>query len=76
MVEQEADNHTVSEGRVVLAKSVTESRIVQNKESLVPLDKDDLALLRAYSDRLTKEGKLVRYVYPAWGVDFGFPDKS
>lgn len=66
----------VAEGRAVLAKSVTESRIIENKKSLVPLDKDDLASLKAYSDKLTKEGKLTRYVYPAFGVNFGFPDKQ
>ena len=43
---------------------------------MVQLDKDDLASLKAYSDKLTKEGKLVRYVYPAFGVNFGFPDKQ
>lgn len=32
--------------------------------------------LRAYSDDLTAKGELKRYVYPAFGVDFGFPDKS
>lgn len=69
-------SYHIAEGRVVLAKSVTESRILDNKNSLVPLDKEDLASLKAYSDKLTKEGKLVRYVYPAFGVDFGFPDKS
>ena len=72
----DANNYIVAEGRVVLAKSVTESRIKENKESLVELDKEDLASLKAYSDKLTKEGKLVRYVYPAFGVNFGFPDKQ
>jgi glycerol 2-dehydrogenase (NADP+) len=60
----------------VLAKSVTPSRILENKESLVVLDSEDMSILTTYSNQLEKEGKLTRYVYPAFGVDFGFPDKS
>ena len=60
----------------MLAKSVTPSRILENKKSLVALSDEELSILTDYSDKLTKEGKLMRYVYPAFGVDFGFPDKS
>ena len=60
----------------MLAKSVTPSRILENKQSIVELSAEDLKVLTDYSDNLTKEGKLMRYVYPAFGVDFGFPDKS
>ena len=43
---------------------------------IIKLDDEDMKLLNDYSDKLTKEGKLARYVYPPFGVDFGFPDKS
>ena len=60
----------------MLAKSVNPERIKSNLESLVNLDEGDMNVLNSYSSRLQKEGKLVRYVYPSFGVDFGFPDKS
>lgn len=60
----------------MLAKSVNPERIKTNLESLVNLDGGDMNVLNSYSSRLHKEGKLVRYVYPSFGVDFGFPDKS
>jgi diketogulonate reductase-like aldo/keto reductase len=66
---------TVPRGTTVLAKSVTPDRIKENM-NLVELDAEDVKLLDEYSDRLTKEGKLQRFVYPPFGVDFGFPDKS
>jgi glycerol 2-dehydrogenase (NADP+) len=66
---------TVSRGSTVLAKSVTPARIEENAK-LIDLDADDVKLLRAYSDKLTAEGKLQRFVYPPFGVQFGFPDKS
>jgi glycerol 2-dehydrogenase (NADP+) len=59
----------------VLAKSVTPERINENL-NLVDLDAEDVKLLNDYSDKLTAEGKLQRFVYPPFGVDFGFPDKS
>lgn len=65
----------VPRGSTVLAKSVTPERIVENR-NLVDLDADDVKLLNDWSDQLTKEGKLTRFVYPPFGVDFGFPDKS
>jgi len=68
-------SYHISRGSTVLAKSVTPARIDANKQ-LIDLDAEDQAALQAYSDALTKEGKLQRYVYPPFGVDFGFPDKS
>ena len=66
----------MARGSSVLAKSVNPERIKTNLESLVKLDKREMDLLDGYSSRLRKEGKLMRYVYPAFGVDFGFPDRS
>lgn len=65
----------VARGSTVLAKSVTPARISANKE-IIKLDDEDMKLLNEYSDDLTKKGELKRYVYPPFGVDFGFPDKS
>ncbi|KAK4161440.1 putative reductase [Cladorrhinum sp. PSN259] len=62
-------------GSTVLAKSVTPERIKENLE-LIDLDEEDQKLLKDYSDKLTAEGKLQRFVYPPFGIDFGFPDKS
>jgi len=66
----------VARGSSVLAKSVNPARIKENKESLIALDTEDMKILDSYSNELQKTGKLMRYVYPAFGVDFGFPDKS
>lgn len=60
---------------VVLAKSVTPSRIESNFK-LVKLDAEDVKLLNEYGEGLEKAGKQQRYVYPPFGIDFGFPDKS
>jgi len=54
----------------VLAKSVTPSRIDENKK-IVKLSDSDLASLA----EISKMG-VTRFVYPEFGVDFGFPDKS
>ena len=58
-------------GNSVLAKSVTPSRIDQNLLT-VDLDKDDLEAL----ENIHKRTGSVRYVYPEFGIDFGFPDKQ
>jgi diketogulonate reductase-like aldo/keto reductase len=58
----------------VLAKSVTESRIKANLE-IADLDAEDMKILNDYSDTLAREGKFERYVYPPFGIKFGFPDK-
>lgn len=42
---------------------------------IITLDDEDMAQIEAYSDDLQREGKLMRYIYPPFGVDFGFPDK-
>ncbi|KAH7317443.1 aldo/keto reductase family protein [Rhexocercosporidium sp. MPI-PUGE-AT-0058] len=56
----------------VLAKSVNPLRINSNKE-VVKIDSGDLNTLK----RLAAErGFVTRYLYPEFGVDFGFPDKS
>lgn len=65
----------VSRGSTVLAKSVTPQRIKANLE-IIKLDAEDVKLLQDYSDELTKAGKVQRFVYPPFGIDFGFPDKS
>ncbi len=65
----------VARGSSVLAKSVNPERIKANRD-LVKLDDSDMKILNDYAEGLTKSGKVVRYVYPAFGVDFGFPDKS
>jgi diketogulonate reductase-like aldo/keto reductase len=69
------ENITVARGNSVLSKSITPERIKANLQ-IVKLDEDDMKILNDYTAELTKQGKLVRYVYPAFGVDFGFPDKS
>ncbi|KAG0646994.1 D-galacturonic acid reductase [Hyphodiscus hymeniophilus] len=68
-------SYHIARGSSVLAKSVTESRIKANME-LIKLDDSDMKTINGYSEDLKKSGKLVRYVYPAFGVDFGFPDRS
>ncbi|KAI0465577.1 NADP-dependent oxidoreductase domain-containing protein [Xylaria cf. heliscus] len=68
-------SYHVARGTTVLAKSVTESRIKANLE-IVDLDAEDMKILNDYSDALTREGKLERYVYPPFGINFGFPDKK
>lgn len=62
-------------GATVLAKSTTPERIEANLK-LVDLSEEELKALNDYSDELTKKGQLQRYVYPPWGVNFGFPDKQ
>ncbi|KAK4188974.1 NADP-dependent oxidoreductase domain-containing protein [Podospora australis] len=68
-------SYHIPRGSTVLAKSVTPERIKENL-NLVDLDEEDQKLLREYSDKLAAEKKLQRFVYPPFGVDFGFPDKS
>ncbi|KIY04146.1 uncharacterized protein Z520_00838 [Fonsecaea multimorphosa CBS 102226] len=57
-------------GLSVLAKSLTLSRIEENMKA-VKLTKDQMDELDALSSACVK-----RFVYPDFGVDFGFPDKS
>ncbi|PNS15716.1 Glycerol 2-dehydrogenase (NADP(+)) [Sphaceloma murrayae] len=64
-------SYHVSLGHSVLPKSVTASRIEENLK-IVSLDQDDLKAL----DEIHKTKGITRFVYPAFGVDLGFPDKS
>ena len=57
----------VARGSTVLAKSVTESRIKENLK-IVDLDDNEVKLL-------TEGTAKKRYVYPPFGINFGFPDK-
>lgn len=66
---------TVYRGSTVLPKSTNPDRIEANAK-LIELDAEDQKLLNDYSEGLVKGGKVQRYVYPPFGVDFGFPDKS
>ncbi|KAE8380702.1 NADP-dependent oxidoreductase domain-containing protein [Aspergillus bertholletiae] len=65
----------VARGSSVLAKSVTPSRIEDNRK-LVQLDESDMATIAKYTDDLAARKAFQRFVYPPFGVDFGFPDKS
>ncbi|KAF9885670.1 hypothetical protein FE257_012652 [Aspergillus nanangensis] len=65
----------VARGSSVLAKSVTPSRIEDNRK-LVQLDAEDMATIAKYTDGLAATKSFQRFVYPPFGVDFGFPDKS
>ncbi|PQE31561.1 putative aldehyde reductase protein [Rutstroemia sp. NJR-2017a WRK4] len=65
----------VARGSAVLAKSTNPERIKANL-NVAKLDEEDMKVLNEYSQDLQKNGKLIRYVYPAFGVDLGFPDKS
>lgn len=59
----------VNQGRVVLPKSTTPSRIKANAE-WVKIDEEDLKKL----DGLSEKYGLKRVVKPNWGVDLKFPD--
>ena len=61
----------VAKGHSVLAKSVTPSRIDENK-SIVKLDPSDVEAL----DNFSNVNGVKRFVYPEFGVNFGFPDKD
>ncbi|KPI36943.1 D-galacturonate [Cyphellophora attinorum] len=63
-------SYHVARGIAPLPKSVTPSRIDENRQ-IVKLSPEDVQTL---SD-LSKNG-VHRFVYPAFGVDFGFPDKQ
>jgi glycerol 2-dehydrogenase (NADP+) len=58
----------------VLAKSVSPSRIQANHH-LVKLDDEDLAAITAYAEDSIAKNGVTRFVYPPFGVSFGFPDK-
>jgi glycerol 2-dehydrogenase (NADP+) len=60
----------VARGSSVLAKSVSPVRIEMNR-TLIKLDDEDLAELAKVAETDPK-----RFVYPEFGVNFGFPDKN
>jgi len=62
----------VCAGRVALAKSVTEQRIVGNLK-VVELTSKDVKELEGVPER---NGGIRRFIYPPHGVNFGFPDKD
>jgi glycerol 2-dehydrogenase (NADP+) len=62
---------TDKRGSTVIAKSVQVSRIDQNSK-MIDLDAEDMEALEI----IYKSAGIRRYVYPAFHVDFGFPDKS
>jgi glycerol 2-dehydrogenase (NADP+) len=61
----------VARGSSVLAKSVTFSRIDENR-NLIALDDEDMIAVESIS----KTKGLKRFVYPEFGVNMGFPDKQ
>jgi glycerol 2-dehydrogenase (NADP+) len=61
----------VARGSSVLAKSVTLSRIDENRK-LIQLDAQDMQALEA----IHKDKGITRYVYPPFGVNCAFPDKT
>lgn len=64
----------VARGSSVLAKSVTPSRIEDNR-NLIALDDADMATIAKYTDELAASNGFQRFIFPPFGVDFGFPDK-
>ncbi|KAH6688936.1 GCY protein [Plectosphaerella plurivora] len=68
-------SYHIARGSTVLAKSTSTDRIKSNLET-VELDAEDQKALADYSADLVSKGELKRYVYPPFGIQFGFPDKS
>ncbi|EMC94925.1 hypothetical protein BAUCODRAFT_518265 [Baudoinia panamericana UAMH 10762] len=64
-------SYQVNKGHVVLPKSVTSSRIEENLKT-VKLDASDMEAL----ENIHKKKGITRFVYPAFGVKLGFPDKD
>ncbi|KAG7142391.1 D-galacturonate reductase like protein [Verticillium longisporum] len=64
-----------SRGSTVLPKSTSTDRIKANLQT-IKLDDEDLKSLNDYSADLAAKNEFKRYVYPPFGIDFGFPDKS
>lgn len=70
-----ANYFPVARGSSVLAKSVTPSRIEANRADLIHLDKEDMDTIAKYSNSLAASKSFQRFVFPPFGVNFGFPDK-
>ncbi|RNJ59416.1 H/ACA snoRNP pseudouridylase subunit [Verticillium nonalfalfae] len=68
-------SYNTSRGSTVLPKSTSTDRIKANLQT-VKLDDEDLKSLNDYSADLAAKNEFKRYVYPPFGIDFGFPDKS
>ena len=66
----------IARGSSVLAKSVTPARIEANRTDLIHLDAEDMATIKMYSETLAATKSFQRFVFPAFGVNFGFPDKE
>ncbi|KAK5017030.1 hypothetical protein LTR60_002121 [Cryomyces antarcticus] len=62
---------TVARGNSVLAKSVTPSRIEENR-NIIELDSSDMKAL----EKISKDKGMTRFIYPAFGVNLGFSDKQ
>ncbi|KAK4959549.1 H/ACA snoRNP pseudouridylase subunit [Elasticomyces elasticus] len=64
-------SYHVARGSSVIPKSTTPSRIEENLK-IIKLDSSDMDAL----EQISKTKGLTRFVYPAFGVDLGFPDKQ
>lgn len=64
-------SYALARGIVVLPKSVTESRIIENLKT-VELSKSDMDVLEG----IHKTKGIQRLIYPSFGVNLGFPDKQ
>ena len=64
-------SYPIAKGMSVIPKSVTPSRIEENMK-VVDLSVSEVAQLQG----IHKAKGVTRYVYPSFGIDFGFPDKS
>ena len=58
----------------MLAKSVTLTRVETNHK-LIKLDPEDMATIDEYAQESAAKNGVTRFVYPPFGVKFGFPDK-
>ncbi|KAI9163626.1 D-galacturonate reductase [Paramyrothecium foliicola] len=68
-------SYHVNNGVTVIPKSVTPSRIDANK-NIITLDAEDLKTLNDYAADIHNNKKWERFVYPPFGINFGFPDKQ
>ena len=64
-------SYAVAQGHSVIPKSVTPSRIEENMQ-IIELDSSDMDALT----KISKTKGTTRFVYPAFGVNLGFPDKQ
>ena len=55
---------------------MTPARITANLENIVELDDAELKELDDYSQDIVTKKEWKRFVYPPFGVNFGFPDKQ